>query len=155
MGGHMVASKTHNNAKRFYYWLGIFDWICAPTAGCLTCQNYKPKPKHRNEVPLEEWQYETTPFRNIHIDHKVPLHPPSDRNFHCPLVIDAFFRFLMVHPVINTGAQATITAVEKWIHPFGIPQSVVHDRGTAFFNTEFINWTKELGIILNGTLDLD
>ena len=55
---------------------------------------------------------------------------------------------LMVYPVTNTGAQATISAVEKWIPSFGSPQSIVHDRGTAFINTEFINWTKELGITL-------
>ena len=29
MGGHMVATKTYANAKRFYYWPGMFDWICA------------------------------------------------------------------------------------------------------------------------------
>ena len=148
MGGHMGAAKIYNNAKQFYYWLGMFDWKCAPTADCLTCQNNKPKPKHRNEVPLEEWQNETAPFRTIHIDHKGPLHPPSNRNFHCLLAIDAFSRFLMVYPVINTGAPATISAVEKWIHSFGIPQSIVHDRGTAFINTEFINWTEESGITL-------
>ena len=142
MGGHMGAAKTYNNAKRFYYWPGMFDWICALTADCLACQNNKPKPKHRNEVPLEEWQNETIPFRTSHIDHKGPLHPPSNRNLHCLLVIDAFPRHLMVYPVINTGAQATISAVEKWIHSFGIPQSIVHDRGTAFVNTEFINRTK-------------
>ena len=62
MGGHMGAAKTYNNAKRFYYWPGMFDWICAVTADCLTCQNNKPKPKHRNEVPLEEWQNQTIPF---------------------------------------------------------------------------------------------
>ena len=81
--------------------------------------------------------------RTIHIDHKGLLNPPSNRNLHCLLVIDAFSRFLMVYPVTNTGAQATISAVEKWIHSFGSPQSIVHDRGTAFINTEFINWTKD------------
>ena len=50
--------------------------------------------------------------------------------------------------VTNTGAQATISAVEKWILNFGIPQSIIHDRGTAFLNTDFVNWTKELGITL-------
>ena len=97
---------------------------------------------------MEEWRNETVPFRTIHIDHKGPLHPPSNRNLHCLLVMVAFSRFLMVYPVTNTGAQATISAVEKWIHSFGIPQTIVHDRGTAFINTEFINWTKELGITL-------
>ena len=54
----------------------------------------------------------------------------------------------MVYPVTNTGAQATIAAVEKWILHFGIPQSIIHDRGTAFLNTDFVNWTKQLGITL-------
>ena len=82
MGGHMGASKTYNIAKSFYYWPGMFDWICALTADCLTCQNNKPKPKHRNEVPLEEWQNETVPLRLNHIDHKGSLRPPSNRNAH-------------------------------------------------------------------------
>ena len=148
MGGHMGATKTYANAKRFYYWPGMFDWICALTADCLTCQNNKPKPKHRNEVPVEEWQNETVPSRTIHIDHKGPIHPTSASNVHCLLIVDVFSRFLMVYPVRNTTALATITAVEKWILSFGIPQSIIHDRGTAFINTEFINWTKELGITL-------
>ena len=126
----------------------MFDWICALTADCLACQNNKPKPKHLNEVPPEEWQGDTAPFSAIHIDHKGPLHPPSNRNTHCLLIIDSFSRFLMVYRVTNTGAQATIAAVEKWILHFGNPQSIIHDRGTAFLNTDFVNWTKELGITL-------
>ena len=126
----------------------MFDWICALTADCLTCQNNKPKPKHRNEVPLAEWQNETVPLRTIHIDYKGPIHPTSASNVHCLLIVDAFSRFLMVYPVRNTTALATITAVEKWILSFGIPQSIIHERGTAFINTEFITWTKELGITL-------
>ena len=54
----------------------------------------------------------------------------------------------MVYPVTNTGAQAKIAAVEKRILHFGIPQSIIHDRGTAFLNTDFVNWTKELEITL-------
>ena len=54
----------------------------------------------------------------------------------------------MVYPVRKTAALATITAVEKWIFSLGIPQSIIHDRGTAFIHTEFINGTKELRITL-------
>ena len=147
MGGHIGASKSYNNAKRFYYWPGVFDWKCALNADCLTCQNNKPKPRLRNEVALEEWQNETTPFRTNHIDHKGPLHPPSNRTLHCLLVIDSF-SCQMLYPVTNIGSQATISAVEKWIHSIGLPQSFAHDRDTAFTNAEFRNWTKELGITL-------
>ena len=148
MGGHMGATKTYANTRRFYYWPGMFDWICVLTADCLTCQNNKPKSKYPNEVPLAQWQNETVPFRTIHIDHKGPIHPTSASNVHCLLVVDVLSRFLMVYPVRNTTALATITAVEKWILSFGIPQSIIHHRGTAFNNTEFVNWTKELGITL-------
>ena len=50
----------------------------------------------------------------------------------------------MVYPAHITTAIATISAVGKWILSFGIPQSIIQDRGTAFINTEFNNWTKEL-----------
>ena len=126
----------------------MFNWISALTADCLTCQNNKPKPKHRNEVPLEEWQNETVPFRTTHRDHKGPVHPPSNRKLHCLLVIDAFSYFLIVYLATNTGAQAIISAVEKWTLSFGIPQFIVHDRGIAFINSELANCTKELGITL-------
>ena len=148
LGGHRGASKTYANAKRFFYWPGMFDWICVLTADCLACQNKNPKPKPLKEVPLEERQGDTAPFCAIHINHKGPLHPPSNRNTHCLLIIDSFSRFLMVYPVTNTGAQATIAAVENWILHFGIPQSIIHDRGTAFLNTDFVNWSKELGVTL-------
>ena len=91
----------------------MFDWICALTADCLTCQSKKPKQKHRNEAPLEEWQKETVTFRTVHIDHKGPLHPTSAGNMHCLIIIGAFSWFLMVYPVRNTTAVATISAVEK------------------------------------------
>ena len=99
MRGHIGASKSYNNAKRFFYWPGMFDWICALTSDCVTYQNNKPKPKHRIEVPLEEGQNETFPLRLIHVDHEGILHSPSNRNLQCFLVIDAFLHFLMVYPV--------------------------------------------------------
>ena len=142
----MGATKTYANAKRLNYWPRMFDWICALTVDCLTCRKNKQKPKHRNEVPLEEWQSETVPFRTVHTDHKGHSHPTSANNVHCLLIIDAFSRFLMVYPVRNTTTLATIAAVEKWILSFGIPQSIIKDRGTALINTEFVNWFKELGI---------
>ena len=147
MGGHIGATRTYAIAKRFY-WPGMFDCICALTADYLTCQNIKSKPKHRNEVPLEEWQNETVPFRTVHIDYKGPLQPTSDSWVRCLLIIDSFSPFLMVYPVRNISVLAIISAVEKWIIFFGIPQCFIQDQSTAFINTEFINWTNELGITL-------
>ena len=95
---------------------------------------------------MEQWgDFETTPFKIIHIDHKGPLRPSSNSNNHCLVVVDVFSRFIGVYPVIDTSAQATIIAFEKWITPYGIPHKIIHDNGRAFPNSDFINWTKEFG----------
>ena len=65
------------------------------------------------------------------------------RNFDRLLVIDTISCLLMLYPVTKTRAQATSSAVEKLIHFFGLPQSIVHGRGTAFIDTVFINCTKK------------
>ena len=52
------------------------------------------------------------------------------------------------------SAHANIAIVEKLIHQFGIPQSIVHDWCTVFINTEIINWTKDLGITLRIGINL-
>ena len=106
MGGHIGVSKKYKIAKWFHCWLGMFDCICALTVDCLICQNDKLKPKHRDEVPLEEWQNETQ------VDHKGPLHPRSNRNFPYLLFIVSIFHFLMLHPIIITGSQA-LTLLSK------------------------------------------
>ena len=56
LGEHMGASKTYANAKRIDYWPSMFNWICALKGDCLAGQNNKPKPKHPNEDPLEEYK---------------------------------------------------------------------------------------------------
>ena len=54
----------------------------------------------------------------------------------------------MIYLVTKTGAQAIFAAFEKRIFHFGIPQSIIHDRVTAFPNTFFVTWTEEFGIAL-------
>ena len=95
---------------------------------------------------MEQWgKLETTPFKTNHIDHKCPLRPSSNSDNHSLVVVDEFLWFIDVYPVRDTSAQATITALEKWITSYGISQKIIHDNGTAFINSDFINWTKKFG----------
>ena len=54
----------------------------------------------------------------------------------------------MVYEVRNTTALATISAVEKWVLSFEIPQSILLARGTASNKTDFVNRTKELAVVV-------
>ena len=135
--------------RQYFFWPGRYKWIVYLIEYCIECQTNKSKRHDLHEAPLEQWgELETTPFKTIHIDHKGPLRPSSNSNNHCLVVVDAFSRFIGVYPVKDTSAQATITALEKWITSYGIPQKIIHDNGTAFINSDFINWIKEFGITL-------
>ena len=51
-------------------------------------------------------------------------------------------------PVRSTDAVDTINALEKFILSFGIPQKLVYDKGSAFFNQDFTSYIHELDITL-------
>ena len=131
------------------FWPGRYKCFVYLIEDCIECQTNKSKRHDLHEAPLEKWgELETTPFKTIHIDHKSPLRPSSNSNNHCLVVVDAFSRLIGVYPVKVTSAPATIYALEKRITSYGIPQKIIHDNGTAFINSDFINWTKEFGVTL-------
>ena len=114
--GHPGIFKTFENVRQYFFWPGRYKWIVYLIEDCIECQTNKSKRHDLHEAPLEQWgELETTPFKTIHIDHKGPLSPSSNSNNHCLVVVDAFSRFIGVYPVKDTSAQATITALEKWI----------------------------------------
>ena len=147
--GHPGIFKTFENIGQYFVWPGRNKWIRYLIEDCIECQTNKTKRHDLHEASLEQWgELETTPFKTIHIDHRGPLRPSSNSNTQCRVVVDAFSRFLGAYPVRDTGAQTTINALEKWITSYGIPQKIVHDNGSAFINSDLINWTKEFGITL-------
>ncbi len=149
LAGHMGQTKTLESLKRFFFWPGMYKWIISLIADCQNCQTNKHKRHDQSQAELQPWT-ETVPFpfHTVHIDHKGPLNPVSNGYKHCLVIVDSFSRFIQIYPVENTSANGTIDAMEKFILSFGIPQKLVYDRGTAFINSEFTNWAKELGITL-------
>ena len=147
--GNPGILKTFEYIRQYLFWPGWNKWIVYLIEDCIECQTNETKRHGLHEAPLEQWgELEATPFKSIHIDHNGPLRPSSKSNTHYLLVVEAFSRFLGVYPVRDTGAQTSINAPEKWIKSYGIPQKTVHDNGSALINSDFINWSKDLGITL-------
>ena len=93
--GHPGIFKTFENMRQYFFWPGRHKWIVYLIEDCIECQNNKTKRHDPHEALLEQWgKSETTPFRTIHFDHKGPLRPRKNSNTQCPLVVDAFSRFL-------------------------------------------------------------
>ena len=108
----------------------------------------KTKRHELHEAPLEQrGEMETTIFKTIHFDHKGTLRPSCNSNTHCLVVVDAFSLFFSgANPVRDTGVSTTINALKKWITSCGIPRKIVHDNGSTFIKSDFINWTKEFAV---------
>ena len=147
--GHLGIFKTSENIRQYLFSPGRYKWIVYLIEDCIDCQINKTKRHDLHKAPLKQWgELEKTLFKTIHIDHKGPLRPSSNSNTHYLVVVDAFSPFHGAYPVTDAGAQTTINALEKWITSYFIPQKIVHDNGSAFKNSDFINWTKEFGITL-------
>ena len=146
--GHPGKFKAFEIVRQYFFWLGRYKWIVYLIEDCIECQTNESKPHDLYEAPLEQWgELETKPL-TIHIVHEIPHRLCSNCNNHCIVVVDAFSRFMGVYPVKDTSTQATITALEKWITSYGVPQKIIHDSGTAFINSDFIKCTKEFGMTL-------
>ena len=138
MGRHMGAPVTYNNSKGFCYWSGMFDWICALTADCLTCQKNKPKPKHRNEVPLKNGKTRLFFSRRFILTTKDLYTHQVTATF-----IASWFLIHWCYTQLQTLERKLLSLpLRTWIHFFEIPQLIVHDWGTALIIINFINWTN-------------
>ena len=147
--GHPGIFKTFENIRQYFFWPGRYKWIVYLIEDCIECQTNITNRLDLHEAPLEQWgQLETTPFKTKHIHHKGPFRPSSNSNTHCLVVVYSFSRFLGSYPVRDTGAQTTFNALKKWIISYGLPLKIVHDNGSVFINSDFINWTKEFRITL-------
>ena len=144
---HKTTDKTitFENIRQYFIWSGRYTWIVYLIEDSIECQTNRTKIHDLHEAPLG---YLSTIFKTVPIDHKGPLRPSSNSNTRCLFVVDAFSRFRGGYPVGDTGAQTTINALGKWITSYAIPQKIVHDNGSAFINSDFINWTKDIAITL-------
>ena len=145
--GHPGIFKTFENIRQYFFSPGLYNRIVYLIEDCIQYQTNKMKRQDLQEASLEQGrELETTLFKTIHIDHKGPFRPSSQSNTHRLVVVHAFSQFLGVYPVRDIAAQTTINALEKWITSYGAPQKIVHDNGSAFINSDFVNWTKDFGI---------
>lgn len=79
--------------------------------------------------------------------------PPSDGNIYCLTIIDRYTCWIEVIPLPEASSETVCKAFyQNWITRFGVPYSVVTDRGSQFSSDLFHNLGKLCGIkIKHGT----
>ncbi|KER19191.1 hypothetical protein T265_15624, partial [Opisthorchis viverrini] len=118
-----------------YAWPNMQDEIRTWAKQRLDCQTSKTQ---RHTIsPTAIFQLPDSHFRNVHID-LVGRLPPFRGFTHILTCIDRFTRWPMAIPINDLSAKNTARIfVDSWIATFGVPATIITDRGPQFTSTLF------------------
>lgn len=140
--GHFGLDKTLQRMKQHFWFPKIRKYVKDYIAACMECCYNKAK-GGKPEGCLHVSDPEPIPFRQIHIDHLGPF-IKSKRGYCYVLAIsDAFSKYLIVKPVRNTKTQPVINVVNEITSYFGLPKTIISDRGTAFSSKMFEQYCQQ------------
>lgn len=92
------------------------------------------KPGYLNPIPKTH-----RPFHTVHIDHLGPFIRTKHGNTQILIIIDAFTKFILIHPVPNTKTQHVIDVLKD---VFGAFNRIISDRGKAFTSHKFAKFCQ-------------
>lgn len=144
---HIGADKTLDLILKHFWFPGIRQFVRKYTSHCLVCISKKRVPR----APLQNitsWEKPDEPFHTVHIDALGPL-PLSDGYKFILLIVDAFTKYCLLFPMYRQDATELKQIVMRAVSLFGMPKTIITDKGRMFESSEFSSWVTELGCNLH------
>jgi hypothetical protein len=141
--GHAGAKRMIGMLKELVWWHGMAMDVYTYCKTCEKCQQFKP---HDGRTPMTSKPIPAKCLEDISMDVVGPV-PSSWTGARYVLCIqDRLSRYLVFAPMTTQSADATArTFLNAWICQFGVPKTIVTDRGTNFMGDVFASLCKFLG----------
>ncbi|UYV82347.1 K02A2.6-like [Cordylochernes scorpioides] len=122
-GGHFGVKKVMRRLKGDYYWPGV-----AKAASAL---HFRPE----------------KPFEHLALDFIGPLETTPRGYSSILTIVDLFTKFPILIPTKDQCANTVVRALlERIITTFGVPKTILSDRGSAFMSCVFKGVCKAMGV---------
>ena len=138
--GHLGIAKTKKRILSRFYWPSLKKDVENYVRSCETCQ--KIKPGVTRTAPLQPIQ-PTAPLKIVTVDVIGPLPLTEKGNQFALNICDHFTKFVVSYPLPDQQAITIANSIIDYISKFGIPESILSDRGTNF-KSEVLNDIYEL-----------
>lgn len=146
LSAHGGRHKTIDRVSREYYWPKMYEYITRYVQKCEVCCATKAS-NTIQRTPMGDRIVADHLWQTIYIDFVGPL-PRSKGGFsYLLVVVDAFSKFVHIHPLRVATAKGVIRFLQENIFlKFGVPDQIVSDNGSQFVSSEYQTFLKQYGV---------
>lgn len=143
---HGGVFKTADRVRRKYWWPKMEGDIRAYVRNCAVCKASKPTNENQRS-PMGKFRTSNFPFEMISIDFVGPLPRSKAGMCYMLVVVDAFSKFVHLHPMRAANTNSTIKCLREHIFMvYGTPRYLITDNGVQFTASIFKTFLKRHGV---------
>jgi transposase InsO family protein len=130
--GHLGPERTFQGLRRYVTWPSLRADIEEFIRSCDACQRHK---RSYLRVPLQHQRIPPTQFHTVSMDVVGPVPTSTTGDSYILVLQDMLSRWVEFVALRRANARTVVNAFMKvWVTRYGVPHSILTDRGSEFVN---------------------